>query len=436
MDFRKLKSIGNWANLNSIDYQTYMECIKFRFLEIKEIFPEIDWELFKTHTLSESFIPDRAKYKYADKFLTGFAFAKEKSAAEVELINQILSISTLDFREYEIIGWLHQNYYNLDKKDVDKKRREGKATNEQSELEKTSQIFTPKWIVEYLVQNSLTYYSRELMEDYSQILDYCDYFTPNAVGIKDSNSIKVLEPCCGCGMFIIQILDFLQRFIVKDIRRIWNENMIVYADLDPKVIDVTDFICYVYNLTRNFDYQPHGFLYQNELGFMDCDCEICKDKYDVILTNPPYVGNKNLPKETREYLKKNLPLGKADLCTAAMEQSMKILKPNGMISMVTSDSWMFLSSFEKLREKIIDGYDIITMAHLGAGAFQNVQGSVVRATAFVLQEGRIENLNGHYFRLVDSKNKEKDFFVCHFDDVKFLTSEEFCDIINIEKEKR
>lgn len=409
MNFLKLKQLGNWANLSGINYQTYMDCAKIHFLELKELLPEIGWQRFKSETLENSYISDGMRYPYAKKLVNDFGRKKQKTDIEMQLIDKMLSISELDFYKYEILGWMHQNYYELDKKFVDKMRQTRSASGTQGELEKTTQIFTPEWIVKYLVENTLTYYSSDLIEDNEQMRDFCNYFVPCGLEFQASENLKILEPCAGCGMFIIQILDFLRQFIVKDIREIWEKQMITYADLDGSALEITNFICYVYNLKCGFDYYPVGFVYENELGYMNCDSEISKERYDVILTNPPYSSCSNLPTPTRNYLKEHFLNGKSDLCTAAMGQSFRLLKQGGRLGMITSESWMFLSSFENLRKQIFEDFEIITMTDFGAGAFQGVQGSVVQSVAFALQKEWMQDYKGSYFRLVNSKQKERDF---------------------------
>ena len=84
------------------------------------------------------------------------------------------------------------------------------------------------------------------------------------------------------------------------------------------------------------------------------------------------------------------------------------MKTNGFLAMINMHSWMFLSSFEKLRRHLLDTQEIITMVHLGARAFETIGGEVVQTTAFVIRNIHLGG-NGVYFRLVDSKDKEKDF---------------------------
>ena len=125
-------------------------------------------------------------------------------------------------------------------------------------------------------------------------------------------------------------------------------------------------------------------------------------KYDVVITNPPYLGISNLEEPGKSYLIKNYPDSKSDMFAMFME--VDYIKKNGFRALVNPDSWMFLVSFENLRKKIIKNEMVVSMLHLGMGAFD----AVVQTTTFVLRNTAIPS-NGVYFRLVDEKDKEAAF---------------------------
>ena len=133
-----------------------------------------------------------------------------------------------------------------------------------------------------------------------------------------------------------------------------------------------------------------------------CQAKILAGKYDVMITNPPYMGISKLEAPAKTYLTDNYPNSKSDMFAMFMETP--FTKENGFKALVNPDSWMFLVSFEELRKKLILQENIVTMIHLGLGAFD----AVVQTTSFVIRNSKI-NSNGVYFRLVDSKNKEIDF---------------------------
>lgn len=134
------------------------------------------------------------------------------------------------------------------------------------------------------------------------------------------------------------------------------------------------------------------------------NCEPLAKAYDVVIANPPYMGSKNMNKWLSDWTKKNYPDSSRDLCTCFIERGFALAKPDGCSAMITMQSWMFLGSFEDLRNKIIKERTITTMAHLGTRAFNAIGGEVVATTATVIHN-RISNTPGKYMRLVDFENE-------------------------------
>ena len=129
-------------------------------------------------------------------------------------------------------------------------------------------------------------------------------------------------------------------------------------------------------------------------------------KYDVMITNPPYIGISTMEAPVKEYAIKEYPNSKTDMFAMFMETG--FVKPNGFTAMINMHSWMFLSSYENLRKSILCTREIVNMIHLGAHAFETIGGEVVQTTSFVLRNKNLGG-NGVYFRLVDSTDKENDF---------------------------
>lgn len=125
-------------------------------------------------------------------------------------------------------------------------------------------------------------------------------------------------------------------------------------------------------------------------------------KYDVMITNPPYLGSSKMEINTKKYFVDEYPNSKSDMFAMFMEAP--YCKKNGFISMVNPDSWMFLVSFENLRKSIILKQSIVNMLHLGMGSFD----ATVQTTTFVIRNADVAG-NGVYFRLVDEKDKEAAF---------------------------
>jgi hypothetical protein len=127
-------------------------------------------------------------------------------------------------------------------------------------------------------------------------------------------------------------------------------------------------------------------------------------KYDVMITNPPYIGISSMEAPVKDYAVKNYPNSKADMFAMFMETT--FVKQNGFMAMINMHSWMFLSSFEKLRQSIRSTQDIVNMAHLGARAFEEIGGEVVQTTSFVMRKGHCHNYNGTYCRLIEPNTQQ------------------------------
>ena len=134
--------------------------------------------------------------------------------------------------------------------------------------------------------------------------------------------------------------------------------------------------------------------------------------YDVVVTNPPYMAVSNAGAKVNDYVKKNFPDSKADLFAVFIERCGQMAKKNGYQAMITQHAWMFLSSFEKLRTKLLS-VDIVNMAHLGARAFEEIGGEVVQTTSFVIRKSHIADYKGEYCRLIEptSQQGKEDMFL-------------------------
>lgn len=128
-------------------------------------------------------------------------------------------------------------------------------------------------------------------------------------------------------------------------------------------------------------------------------------KYDVVVTNPPYMAVSNLETKLNSYIKKNYPDSKMDLFAVFIERCQKMLKINGYQAMITMHSWMFLSSYEKLREKMLLN-DTINMVHLGVRAFEEIGGEVVQTTAFVRRNSSVKKYKSTYCRLLEPNTQQ------------------------------
>lgn len=140
--------------------------------------------------------------------------------------------------------------------------------------------------------------------------------------------------------------------------------------------------------------------------------EMLAQKYDVVVTNPPYAGGRNINTSLLEYLSREFSDSKNDMFSAFIERCGELTKPNCYQAMITMHSWMFLSSFERLRNKLLR-WDIVNIAHLGARAFEDISGEVVQTASFVLRNSNVSNYLSTFVRLVDylSQQLKEDAFL-------------------------
>ena len=388
--------------------------------------------------------------------------------------------------QIEIIGWIYQ-FYNTELKDEAYAllKKNVKITKER--IPSVTQLFTPDWIVRYMVENSLgrlwteghpndklklnwKYYLEEaeqevdVKEQLAAIREEYKKLTPEA--------IKIIDPCMGSGHILVYAFDVLMQiyescgytprdaaikileknlygldiddrayqlayFAVMMKGRQYNRS-IFSRDLNPNLYSIQDssfiseelieFIAgknkklekCISSLKENFtDAKEYGSIINvNPLDFealfarLDEIAEM-KDpgafelfykaeaidkflpflkqahamaqKYDIVITNPPYMGS-GMNERLSKFVKDNYPDSKSDLFAVFIEKCGEMTKMNGYQAMITQHAWMFLSSYEKLRQKILSLNEIINMAHLGTRAFEDIGGEVVQTTSWVMRK--------------------------------------------------
>lgn len=156
--------------------------------------------------------------------------------------------------------------------------------------------------------------------------------------------------------------------------------------------------------------------------------ELLAQKYDVVVTNPPYMAVSNAGAKVNDYVKKNFPDSKADMFAVFIERCGQMAKKNGYQAMITQHAWMFLSSFERMRERLLHSVDIVTLAHLGVGTFVDLNSKVVQSVCFVFQNNHVAGYIGRYDRLFEQQgiyenNQEKEKWLISGKH-KFLTKQE------------
>ena len=407
----------------------------------------------------------------------------------------------------QIIGWLYQ-YYNTELKDdtFAQLKKNVKITKER--IPAATQLFTPDWIVRYMVENSLGrlwlegHPNAELRDGWKYYLDEAEQersVEAQLAKLREEyktikpEEIKVIDPCMGSGHILVYAFDVLMqiytsagwdqreaaqsilknnlfgldiddraaqlayfavmmkarqydrrlltRGIQPNIYSIRESNGIqamtieyfhkndpkLKADIESIVTEMRD--AKEYGSILNITLVDFAGLYarfdeiRNDINMMQMSAldellplvkcaELLAQKYDVVVTNPPYMAVSNAGAKVNDYVKKNFPDSKADMFAVFIERCGQMTKKNGYQAMITQHAWMFLSSFEKLRTKLL-AVDIVNMAHLGARAFEEIGGEVVQTTSFVIRKSHIADYKGKYCRLIEptSQQGKEDMFL-------------------------
>ena len=407
----------------------------------------------------------------------------------------------------QIIGWLYQ-YYNTELKDdtFAKLKKNIKITKER--IPAATQLFTPDWIVRYMVENSLGrlwlegHPNAELHDGWKYYLDEAEQepeveaqlakLREEYKAIKPEE-IKVIDPCMGSGHILVYAFDVLMQiytsagwdqreaaqsilknnlygldiddraaqlayfavmmkarkydrrlltrgiqpniFSIRESNGIQTRTVEYFHRNDPKLkADIESIVAKMrdakeYGSILNITPVDFAGLYarfdeiRNDISLLrkaalaellplvKC-AEMLAQKYDVVVTNPPYMGASGMGAKLADYVKKNFPDSKADMFAVFIERCGQMAKKNGYQAMITQHAWMFLSSFEKLRTKLL-AVDIVNMAHLGARAFEEIGGEVVQTTSFVIRKSHIADYKGEYCRLIEptSQQGKEDMFL-------------------------
>ena len=400
--------------------------------------------------------------------------------------------------QIEVIGWLYQYYNEEKKKEVDLKTKKGKKV-EQDDIPAKTQLFTPKWIVKYMVENSLGnlwlegHPNENLEEKWKflvkgekqeeEIEKKLEKLNENYKEMK-LEEIKIIDPCMGSGHILVYAFDVLMDiysnlgYSNRDAVQSILENNIYGLDIDKRAYQLAYFalmmkareyykrifskklelnICYTREsndinkeiidfisngnnkIKEELDLIYNSFLDAREYGSLieapkiDYDeiknrlseientdsynlfdeikkdeiknkfyyviktSEILSKKYEVVTTNPPYMGSSMMDSKLSKYTKKNYPYSKSDMFAIFIERCDDLTKKNCYTSMITMQSWMFLSSFEALRKNILEKTTIKSLLQLGYG----VIGIAFGTSAFSLKKSFPDEKEGYYFRMFD-----------------------------------
>lgn len=231
--------------------------------------------------------------------------------------------------------------------------------------------------------------------------------TPHVYAIPESNSINRGQ----LQLMGTELPEEDRKLAVAQMNELLD--VMKYAKIYGSIIAVKS---YDWELLRRFvgAYEKESQMDMSGLGIGDTEeqlqkivavGELLSHTYQVVVTNPPYMGGSTMNMDLSQAVKKVFPDSKADLFAVFIERCHAFTKKYGLQAMITMHAWMFLSSFEKLRAKVLSE-SIVNMVHLGARAFEDIGGEVVQTTAFVLRNTRITNGNGLYCRLVDPTTQE------------------------------
>lgn len=393
--------------------------------------------------------------------------------------------------QVQIIGWLYQ-YYNTEPKDKVFADLKKNIKISAEAIPAATQLFTPDWIVRYMVENSLgrlwteghgkpdsadwKYYLEEAEQEDS-VKAELEKLRAEYKNIQPEQ-IKFLDPCMGSGHILVYAFDVLMDiytscgwserdaalsilqhnlygldidrrayqlayFAVMMKARQYNRSIIKSGEVQPNLANFADVMGIdtqllsgkIEQFAEQFTYAdtygslmevtaPEGLdeavsqysgsfgLSLAQLDMMMMIYKILSQKYDVVCTNPPYMGGSGMNAKLSEFVKKNFPDSKSDLFACFIEKCGQLIKPNGFYAMITQHAWMFLSSYENLRKKLMLK-STINMAHLGARAFDEIGGEVVQTTAFVECGRKISDFAGKYVRLVDivGENEKRELFL-------------------------
>lgn len=425
----------------------------------------------------------------------------------------VTNISEEDFKEQvEIIGWLYQYYISEKKDEVFADLKKNKKITKEN-IPAATQLFTPDWIVKYMVENSLgrlwleghpneelqsnwRYYLEEAKQE-PEVEKELEKIREESKNLSPED-ITVLDPSMGSGHILVYAFDVLYQIYLsagyseREIPRLILEKNIYGLDIDDRAGQLAYFalmmkarsysrrifrdmernhislnVCSIQEsngltkedieyfangdegLKKDIEYLVEVFTDAKEYGsILEANAvdfnriderlseiqyeitdllskdsrervlevvtsivkqdKIMSSKYDVCVTNPPYMGSrKSMNKKLKVYVERNYPNSKSDLCTCFIEKCISFTKKTKYTSMITQHTFMFTDDYKKLRKVILDNFNFINMVHLGSDAFEEISGEVVQTTTFTIRNNILENYKSEFIRVVDYSLDEK-----------------------------
>lgn len=433
----------------------------------------------------------------------------DKDGVVCHLVNDIPESDWQD--AVQIVGWLYQ-YYNTEPKEQVFANLKKNIKISAENIPAATQLFTPDWIVRYMVENSLgrlwseghpefdksdwKYYLDEAPQE-PQVAQQLAELRKGYAALTPED-IKCIDPCMGSGHILAYLFDVLMQiyrsagYTDRDAAASIVEHNLYGLDIDDRAAQMAYFVvmmkgCHYDSRFLRRHLNPHvyaiqesgelttdalgrlgkqestaralldgfknakeyGSILQPKVTLAELDalqeqlrevdgasdmgslpdqlvagqllrvlCPLVEQarmlvqKYDVVVTNPPYMGSSGMNARLTDYVKKVYPDSKSDLFAVFIERCAQMDKRGGYQAMITQHAWMFLSSFEKLRAKL-QLIDTVNMAHLGARGFDEIGGEVVQTTSFVMRSSHTKGYKGTYCRLIDgdSEKAKADMFV-------------------------
>ena len=426
----------------------------------------------------------------------------DKDGVVCHLVNDIPESDWQD--AVQIVGWLYQ-YYNTEPKEQVFANLKKNIKISKENIPAATQLFTPDWIVRYMVENSLgrlwseghpdfdksewKYYLDEAPQE-PQVAQQLAELRKGYAALTPED-IKCIDPCMGSGHILAYLFDVLMQiyrsagYTDRDAAASIVEHNLYGLDIDDRAAQMAYFVvmmkgCHYDSRFLRRHLNPHvyaiqesgelttdalgrlgkqestaralldgfknakeyGSILQPKVTLAELDalqeqlrevdgasdmgsftdqfvagqllrvlCPLVEQarmlvqKYDVVVTNPPYMGGSGMNARLSDYVKKHYPDSKSDLFAVFIERCAQMDKRGGYQAMITQHAWMFLSSFEKLRAKL-QLIDTVNMAHLGARGFDEIGGEVVQTTSFVLRSSHTKGYKGTYCRLIDGDSEK------------------------------
>ncbi|WP_315773575.1 BREX-1 system adenine-specific DNA-methyltransferase PglX [Rhodococcoides kroppenstedtii] len=392
--------------------------------------------------------------------------------------------------DVEVIGWLYQFYISERKDEVFAGFKNNKKAGV-DEIPAATQLFTPHWIVRYLLENSLGRLWM-LNRPASRLVEQMDYYIApveeetDYLKVSGPEELSVLDPACGSGHMLTYAFDLLyaiyeeEGYAPSDIPSLILTHNLHGTEIDGRAAALAAFaltmkaraqdrrfftleraqpkICVIepitftpdemdllitaggdrhaeeafWNQFRDADIlgsliQPDAAVTKQAAATVDAlgdlhdtlyydtvararravtQAKILSSTYTVVAANPPYMGTRNMEARVASWARACYQTSKADLFAMFIERCIELVLPHGLVAMITMQGWMFLSTYESLRLRIMEDAPIVAMAHLGTGAFASIGGEVVGTTAFILGTERARHLAGTFVRLNDKRNEE------------------------------